>query len=525
VTNGTHLMPEIFAFIQARSTSTRLPQKVLQIFTENPNLTILDHIFNRVSQVIPKDRIVFLIPNSDNPLKQFCIKKDYLFFEGSEHNVRERYISAAQHYKADKIIRITGDNPFLDVLHLEMLSECLFSTDLDLVSFYGLPIGMGAEAFTTSSLHWSPPNGFQDHHNEHVSLHIKEFPENFKIKKLKPFLDNSQIELATKIRVTIDEMEDFHVCQSIHSELKIIPYFGAQEIIELYKDKLEIFSKNSSIQQVSFILPSITQSNNNSKITIIYADPDKNGSGHFERCKILYVLLQSYGFEVEITKSFSPEITSDLYIFDNRDCIVNETLRKRKILLLDNFGKDSSDYPTFYSIPNPKLDFDVIKDNLLIPSSIHFFDNNETIRNSILIYAGNLGSKDSVALDTFFLNTYGNYEISRIGGTEPISTIKYYPRLSRLSFYSELIRASIFVSYFGQGVLEAAVLKKNIILYSISDYHNTLSNHFGLLYPSINIGYLDSLELPPINPIPSQILLKKNGYQNLIHLILTILKS
>jgi len=523
--NGIHLMPEIFAFIQARSTSSRLPQKVLQIFSENPNLTILDHIFNRISQVLPKDRIVLLIPNSDTPLIEFCKKNSYQYFEGSEQNVRERYISAALHYKADKIIRITGDNPFLDILHVEMLTECLFSTNLDLISFYGLPIGMGAEAFTISSLQFSPPNGFQDHHNEHVSLHIKEYPENFKIKKFKPFIESSQIELATKIRVTIDEIEDFNVCQDIHSELKSIPYFGAKDIIELYKNKPEIFIKNSSIQQVSFKLPSITHSTNTPKITIIYADPDREGSGHFERCKILSVLLQSYDFDVEITKNFSHDDNSDLYIIDNRDCVIHKYLKRKKILLLDNFGEDSKNFPTFYSIPNPKLDFDKIKENVLIPSSLLFFDKTHISSNSILIYAGNLGSKESETLDTFFLKSYSNYEIIRIGGTKPISNIKYYPRLSRLSFYSELARASIFVSYFGQGVLEAAVLRKNIFLYSISDYHNTLSKHFSLFYPSKNIGYIDSLEIPQLNPISNQIELKKNGYQNLIHLIQTILKS
>lgn len=523
--NGLHLMPEIFAFIQARSTSSRLSQKVLQIFSENPNLTILDHIIKRVSQVLPKERIVLLVPNSDTPLIEFCKKNSYLYFEGSEQNVRERYISAALFYKADKIIRITGDNPFIDILHVEMLTECLFSTNLDLISFYGLPIGMGAEAFSLSSLQWSPPNGFQDHHNEHVSLHIKEYPENFKIKKFKPFLESSQIEIATKIRVTIDEIEDFNVCQDIYSELKSIPYFGAKDIIELYKNKPEIFNKNSSIQQISFKLPNITQSTSNLKITIIYADPDLDGSGHFERCKILYVLLQTYDFDVEITKNFSHEDNSDLYIIDNRDIVVHEYIKRKKILLLDNFGEDSKNFPTFYSIPNPKLDFDKIKENVLIPSSILFFENTRISSNSILIYAGNLGSKESEALDAFFIKSYSNYEIIRIGGTKPINNIKYHPRLSRLSFYSELARSSIFVSYFGQGVLEASVLRKNIFLYSISDYHNTLSKHFSLLYPSKNIGYIDSLEKPQFNPMPNQIELKKNGYQNLIHLIQTILKS
>jgi spore coat polysaccharide biosynthesis protein SpsF len=159
--NGIHLMPEIFAFIQARSTSSRLPQKVLQIFSENPNLTILDHIIKRLSQVLPKERIVLLIPNSDTPLIEFCNKNSYLYFEGSEQNVRERYISAALYYKADKIIRITGDNPFLDILHVEMLIECLFSTNLDLISFYGLPIGMGLRHFQFLPCNGHPPMDFK----------------------------------------------------------------------------------------------------------------------------------------------------------------------------------------------------------------------------------------------------------------------------------------------------------------------------------------------------------------------------
>ena len=229
--------------------------------------------------------------------------------------------------------------------------------------------------------------------------------------------------------------------------------------------------------------------------------------------------------DVEITKNLPQKDNSDLYIIDNRDCAVHEYLKRKKILLLDNFGEDSKNFPTFYSIPNPKLEFDKIKENILISSSIHFFDTTDISLNSILIYAGNLGSKESEILDAFFLKSYGNYEIIRIGGAKPNSNIKYHTRLSRLSFYSELKRSSIFVSYFGQGVLEAAFLKKNIILYSISDYHNTLSKHFSLHYPSKNIGYIDSLKIPKLNPISNQIELKKNGYQNLIHLIQTILKS
>jgi spore coat polysaccharide biosynthesis protein SpsF len=525
--NGIHLMPNIYAFIQARSTSSRLPQKVLKTFSENPNLTILDHIYLRLLYVLPKERIIFLIPYSDTVLIEYCTLKSYLFFEGDEQNVRERYLSAALSFGADKIIRVTGDNPFLDILYVEMLVECLLTTDLDLVSFYGLPIGMGAEAFKLSAIQLAPPGGFLDHHNEHVSLHVKEFPNHYKIKKLKPFLNSSQLKLTNQIRVTIDEKEDFDVCKNIYLEMETNPFFGANELIELFSKKPDLFQLNKSISQISFSLPKIEEETTQPKINILYADPKHHGSGHLERCKILFVLLQSNGYDVEISKASPSELNSDLFIIDQRDEEVPEILKHKKILLLDNFGVDHNKYPTFYSLPNPKLKMNRIKEHILIPKSISLIPKmKESNPKTLLIYAGNLDFQSCEILDSYFLKYYGNYEITRIGGAIPVSkSIFWISRLPRSTFYLKLGTSSIFASYFGQGVLEAAYLNKELILFSISDYHNTLSEYFEEYYSLTNIGYINSLKEPILKKISQNLELQPTGYEILIQLIHTLIYS
>ncbi len=525
--NGIHLMPNIFAFIQARSTSARLPQKVLRTLSENPNLTILDHIYLRLLHVLPKEKIIFLIPKSDTLLIEYCNQKNYLFFEGDEQNVRERYISAAQYHGADKIIRITGDNPFLDILYVEMLVECLLTTELDLISFYGLPIGMGAEAFKLSAIQWMPPGGFLDHHNEHVSLHIKEYPKNFKIIKLKPFLSNEQIEFSKQIRVTIDEIDDFEVCKRIFTEMQSNPFFGANELLELFTKNPALFQINKSISQVIFPLPILIEEAEKPKILILYADPKEHGSGHLERCKILYVLLQANGYEVEISKKIPTEINADLYIFDQRDDSIPEVLKQKKILLLDNFGEDHNKYPTFYSLPNSKLKMNRIKEHILIPKSISLVpEYSESTSKTLLIYAGTLDSPSCENLDSYFLKYFSNYEITRIGGTVPRSkSILWISRLPRSSFYLKLGKSTIFASYFGQGILEAAYLNKELILFSISEYHNILSEYFQDYYSLTNIGFVYSLKEPVLNKIKNDIQLEPNGYEILIHLIHTLIYS
>ncbi|HNI89518.1 MAG TPA: spore coat biosynthesis protein F, partial [Leptospiraceae bacterium] len=76
-------MHEFFAFIQARSTSTRFPKKVLKTIPPESNDTILNHIIQRLKKVIPSENIVFLVPKGDVEVIDYAQKNSIQYFEGS----------------------------------------------------------------------------------------------------------------------------------------------------------------------------------------------------------------------------------------------------------------------------------------------------------------------------------------------------------------------------------------------------------------------------------------------------------
>ena len=51
---------------------------------------------------------------SDKKLVNYLSKKNIKFFCGNENNVLKRYYDCALKFKADVVVRITGDGPLVD---------------------------------------------------------------------------------------------------------------------------------------------------------------------------------------------------------------------------------------------------------------------------------------------------------------------------------------------------------------------------------------------------------------------------
>ena len=100
--------------IQARCGSTRLPGKILKVIHDR---TLLDHIIDRLKAL--QEEAVIVIATStlpgDDRVEQFCREKGVLCFRGSESNVLSRYYECAREQGFDHIVRLTADNPFVDV--------------------------------------------------------------------------------------------------------------------------------------------------------------------------------------------------------------------------------------------------------------------------------------------------------------------------------------------------------------------------------------------------------------------------
>lgn len=219
---------ELGIIIQARMGSSRLPGKVLKRIG---NKTLLEHIIFRLSKLKNVTRIVIATSNldKDDIIENFCIKHNVNYFRGSESNVLERYYFCAKRYGFEHIIRLTGDNPFTDIIELDNLIYLHIKNKADYSrSFSTLPKGVGAEIFAFEALEKSYIKSSKPNHFEHVNEYIEENENEFKISEL----NVSKGKNRPDITLTIDTEEDYKkACFIMENSSK--DYITTEEAIAL----------------------------------------------------------------------------------------------------------------------------------------------------------------------------------------------------------------------------------------------------------------------------------------------------
>lgn len=495
--SGIHSTPKpkvrsLFAFIQARTGSTRFPKKVIRPIPSESDKTILDHIHSRVLKILPNSRIVYLIPEGDSELESFLKKKGMSHFFGPLEDVRQRYILASEKFGADAILRLTGDNPFYDTTHLDLLIQTFIESDSDLAYFKGLPLGTGGEVFRTSALLNLSDSQQEERHKEHVSIHIKEDPNTYKITAIPSLLTKEEGSRLTNFRLTVDTPEDFETISDLLSQkpFESISNFNTKEFLEWEKEDPSLFQKNLNVPQVRFDLPSPNQKIKG-KIGVLVAPAKEFGSGHFSRTSLLYSFLPYGGWEPEWLSAFPKDGEYDILLIDYRDIEIPISYQKTKVLLLDHFGGDKKKYDFWDLLPHPQNDQNFNWEQILIPpnliSSAINEDKNPAKEYGIFCYAGNLGKKESENLDQFLIQNSSKKRI-RIGGTPPKANgIEYFSRLSRVQYLQTLRSSEKFLGYFGQSVFEALFLKIPSSTFSISPIHRELSS----VLEKYNISFTD----------------------------------
>ncbi len=235
---------KVVALIQARSGSTRLPGKIFAGLPRDRDPELLMHVVRRVRRT-GVDETLLVIPENDARLLDWAREKHVPFFAGSELDVRQRYRRAAVKTGADAVLRATGDNPCVDVRYAAAVVDWMRAGQADLVAFDGLPLGVGVEAFTAAALS-ADISGGRPAWDEHVSLHIKENPANFKIERRDAGLVIPQGLLLP--RLTVDTPEDLAVVRRVF--LHLGPDFSVEDVIELAARAPSMFEENRNIEQV-----------------------------------------------------------------------------------------------------------------------------------------------------------------------------------------------------------------------------------------------------------------------------------
>lgn len=152
---------KIGIIIQARMTSKRFPGKSLAMLDGKP---VIEHVVNRAKLIRASLRIrtipqvIVAVPDTpeSEPLLQTVESLGVSTFCGSETNVLERYMAAANHYKLKVIMRITGDCPLIDPKVCSEVLQLLLWRKVDYASNIfperTFPKGLDCEVFTYDAL-------------------------------------------------------------------------------------------------------------------------------------------------------------------------------------------------------------------------------------------------------------------------------------------------------------------------------------------------------------------------------------
>lgn len=229
-------MPKTGIIIQARTGSTRMPEKVILPFYQEQS--ILDLLLEKVKKAGVPVVLATTVNPSDDRICMLAEKHQVAVFRGSENDVLDRFIQAARQSGFSKIIRVCADNPFLDLAGITTLITEFKKSDADYLGFQlagNKPsilthFGFWAEAVRFDALEKAQQLTSEKLYHEHVTNFIYGNPTLFKVHFIPA---NPVVFMRTDIRMTLDTPEDFEIQQKIFAALtRENPNFAIREIIK-----------------------------------------------------------------------------------------------------------------------------------------------------------------------------------------------------------------------------------------------------------------------------------------------------
>jgi len=236
------------AVIQARLSSTRLPEKVLLTLPYGSKTTICEHIIRRLKKSKNIDKIIIAttLNAEDRKIINIANKESILTYRGDEQDVLSRFCEAAQKYNLDEIVRITSDNPCLDYKLVDSTVRAHLYKSCDYTITQHYPAGLNVEVLSFKALATAYENAKQPAEREHVTPYIIKNHNLFKvsIKKAPKAYQNPGI------RVTLDTREDYALLNCIFDSLYPEDhYFGIEKLNMLYQKKPWLADINHKVVQ------------------------------------------------------------------------------------------------------------------------------------------------------------------------------------------------------------------------------------------------------------------------------------
>jgi len=205
-------MRKVVAIVQARTSSSRLPGKVLAPIG---GCTMVERLLGQLRGCTAIDQVVVAtsVDPSDDALADHLRSGGVPVFRGDLGDVLGRFGAAAAQHGADVVVRLTGDCP----LHTpdtvdEVITEFL-RTDVDYATNtepYTRPDGLDVEVFTRAALEEAVAHAEPGPDREHVTPYIRRAPHARRMYAL--HRDRLQ---GAGLRWTVDDADDLEYVRRV----------------------------------------------------------------------------------------------------------------------------------------------------------------------------------------------------------------------------------------------------------------------------------------------------------------------
>ena len=230
---------KVIAIVQARMGSTRLPNKVMRSINDVPMIELL---LKRLKKSRELDQIIVAtsVEPKNIPLKVHVEALGFVCEQGSENDVLERYLHAAEKNGADVVVRITGDCPLVDP---ELVDDCIRQYKASNIDYLSnilpptYPDGLDIEVVSLKALQCAMNETDKAFDHEHVTPYIRESAQ-----FTKSSIQNE--EDLSGLRWTVDDSEDFKVINNVFNHFSPDIYFGWKDVLTLQKIQPHLFEAN-----------------------------------------------------------------------------------------------------------------------------------------------------------------------------------------------------------------------------------------------------------------------------------------
>ncbi|MDY0083664.1 MAG: glycosyltransferase family protein [Ignavibacteriaceae bacterium] len=245
---------KIVTIIQARTGSTRLPDKIFLPLSDKP---LLLRMYERVASSKLKGTIVIATTNdkSDDKVESFC--KDYKLncYRGHSSDLLDRHYQAAKQFNADVVVKIPSDCPLIDSkvidkvikYYLDNINTYDYVSNLHPATY---PDGNDVEIMSFDALENAWENAARDFEREHTTPYLWENPDKFRIGNV---IWETGLDYSMTHRFTIDYQEDYEFIKKVYDELHPkMPAFSLEDILNLLKENPDIKKINDKYNGVNW---------------------------------------------------------------------------------------------------------------------------------------------------------------------------------------------------------------------------------------------------------------------------------